>query len=42
MNIYYLDNVLWLKLNKLIISMYSRTLYIISCVSLIEFSNTAN
>ena len=31
-----------LKLNKLIILMCSITLLIISCVSLIEFSNTAN
>ena len=31
-----------LKLNKLIIPMCSITLLIISCVSLIEFSNTAN
>ena len=31
-----------LKLNKLIIPMCSITLLIISCASLIEFSNTAN
>ena len=31
-----------LKLNKLIIPMCSTTLLIISCVLLIEFSNTAN
>ena len=31
-----------LKLNKLNIPMCSITLLIISCVSLIEFSNTAN
>ena len=31
-----------LKLNKLITPMCSITLLIVSCVSLIEFSNTAN